>query len=74
MSDWKGFGRCLIWVIYAETLLRREQSQEALRHVMSTEIIHVLITLPGCLRMSSAEPLSSLQLLDSVIQSESDTE
>lgn len=59
MPDWKGFGRCLIWVIYAETLLRREQSQEALRHVISTEIIHVLITLPVCLRMSSAEPLVS---------------
>lgn len=73
MPDWKGFGRCLIWVIYAETLLRREQSQEALRHVISTEIIHVLITLPVCLRMSSAEPLLSLQLLGSVIQSQSDT-
>lgn len=73
MFDWKGFGRCLIWVIYGETLLRREQSQEALRHVISTEIIHVLITLPVCLRMSSAEPLLSLQLFGSVIQSQSDT-
>lgn len=62
VSDCKGFGRCLIWVIYAETILRRERKSRGAEACHCTEIIHVLITPPVCLWMSCAEPLLSLQL------------
>lgn len=50
-SDCKGTG---VWQmsnfghIHGDVSLRQEQSQEALRHVIAREIIHVLITLPVC--------------------------